>query len=73
MLANTHEETQRDDLVGDGYDPEPLLTADEVGRWLQVPTKSVYELSIPRIRIGRRRIRWRPVDVRAFLNRRREP
>ena len=60
----------RPDLVGDGYDPEPLMTAEQVGALLQVPTKSVYELGIPRVRVGRRRIRWRPADVREFINRR---
>lgn len=56
--------------VGDGYDPEPLLTAEEVGEILKVPTKSVYELPIKRVRISRRRIRWRPADVRDFIERR---
>lgn len=60
----------RPDYVGDGYDPEPLLTADEVAEILQVPRKSVYDLSIPRVRIGERRVRWRPADVREFINRR---
>jgi len=66
----TTPEEHRPDLVGDGWDPEPLLTAEEVGNILQVPTKSVYELSLPRVRIGQRRIRWRPEDVRAFIDRR---
>lgn len=57
----------RPDLVGDGYDPEPLLTAEEVGEILQVPKKSVYDLAIPRVRIGQRRVRWRPADVREFI------
>ena len=60
----------RADLVGDGYDSEPLLTAADVARLLRVPMKSVYELPIPRIRLGRRRIRWRPSDVHEFVNRR---
>ena len=64
------DEEIRHDLVGDGYDIEPLLTAEEVGRILRVPTKSVYELPIPRIRLGIRSIRWRPCDVRAFIDRR---
>jgi predicted DNA-binding transcriptional regulator AlpA len=58
------------DLVGDGYDPEPLLTARQVGAILNVPVKSVYELAIPRVRLGLRRIRWRPVDVSRFIERR---
>lgn len=58
--------------VGDGYDPEPLLTAEEVGAILKVPTKSVYELPIPRVRISRSRIRWTPADIRDFIERRLE-
>ena len=63
-------EKVRPDYVGDGWDPEPLLTAGEVAEVLQVPKKSVYDLSIPRVRIGERRVRWRPQDVKAFINRR---
>ena len=65
----TYEEV-RNDLVGDGYDVEPLFTAEDVGRILRVPAKSVYELPIARIRLGSRRIRWRPHDVHEFINRR---
>ncbi len=57
-------------LVGDGLDPEPLLKAQDVARILQVPVKSVYELPIPRVVLGVRRIRWRPADVHEFINRR---
>lgn len=63
-------EMARNDLVGDGYDSERLLTASDVAEILQVPSKSVYELPIPRIRIGLRRIRFRPADVREFIDRR---
>ena len=65
-------EELRPDLVGDGYDPEPLLTAKEVAEILRVPVKSVYELPINRVRLGRRRVRWRPEDVRDFIDRRLE-
>ena len=34
---------------------------------LKLPAKSVYELPIPRVQLGPRRIRWRPADVRAFI------
>lgn len=67
----TIEEEIRPDLVGDGYDDEPLLTVREVGEMLSVPWKSVYDLPLPRVRITRRRIRWRPADVREFIDRRR--
>jgi predicted DNA-binding transcriptional regulator AlpA len=58
------------DLVGDGFDLEPLLKARDVARILQVPEKSVYELPIPRVELGPRRIRWRPADVNEYINRR---
>ena len=45
-------ETTSPDLVGDGHDGERLLKAKEVGRWLNVPTKRVYELPIRRVRVG---------------------
>lgn len=60
------------DLVGDGLDPEPLLTAAEVGAWLKVPAKSVYGLPVRRVRLANRSVRWRPVDVREFIQRRLE-
>ena len=53
----------RPDLVGDGYDAEPLWTANQVSEFLQVPVKNVYELPIPSIRLSRRRRRWRPKTV----------
>ena len=65
-----YREAVRSKPVGDGYDDEPLLTAEEVGEILRVPVKSVYDLPIKRVRIGQRRLRWRPVDVREFVNRR---
>ncbi len=62
------EEELRPDLVGDGYDPEPLMTAREVATVLRVPEKSVYTLPIQRVILGPRRIRWRPADVRGFID-----
>lgn len=61
-------EAARTDLVGDGYDAEPLLTAKEVGKLLNVPWKSVYDLPIRRVVLGRRRIRWRLRDVVEFID-----
>ncbi|MDP2959265.1 MAG: hypothetical protein Q8N53_22780 [Longimicrobiales bacterium] len=58
------------DLVGDGFDSEVLWTASDVARVLRLPPKAVYELPIPRVRLGPRRIRWRPSDVRKFIGRR---
>lgn len=57
-------------LVGDGYDPEPLLTAEDVGLILQISTKSVYELPIPKVRLSKRRIRYRPEDIEKFIDKR---
>ncbi len=65
--GNVPHETDRFDLVGDGYDPEPLLTARDVARILNVGMGRVYELPIPRLRLGPQRIRWRPEDVRAYI------
>ncbi len=65
-------EEYRPDLVGDGFDLEPLLTAAEVAEWLQVHPKRIYELPIRRVRLSSKRIRFRPDDVRAFLERRSE-
>ena len=60
-------EEHRPDLVGDGYDSEPLWTVDQVAEYLQVPVKRVYELPIPRIRLSSRRCRWRPRIVINFV------
>lgn len=62
----------RPDLVGDGWDPEPLLSAKDVAAILGVRRSRVYELSIPRVRVSRKCLRWRPRDVREFLERRTE-
>ena len=69
--ASTPDEV-RPDLVGDGYDDEPLLDAREVGRVLCLPIKGVYDLPIPRVRVGLRSIRWRPSVIREFIERRTE-
>ena len=60
----------RPDLKGDGYDPEPLMTAEDVADVLRVREKAVYELPIPRVRVSQRRVRWRPADVREFIDNR---
>lgn len=63
----------RPDLVGDGWDPEPLLTYKEVAEILALSDpKAAYDLPIPRVRISQNRVRWRPEDVRAFIERRTE-
>ncbi len=55
-------------LVGDGYDIEPLLTAKEVAKILRVGLGRVYDLPIPRFRLGPQRIRWRAVDVKEYID-----
>lgn len=61
-------EDVRFDYKGDGYDPEPLLDYKEVAEILGLSnTNRVYELPIPRVRIGSRTFRWRPADVRAYI------
>ena len=57
----------RPDLVGDGYDVEPLLTAAQVAEILSLPLKSVYELPIRKVRLGKNRIRYRPTVIREFI------
>lgn len=69
MSATTEE---RPDLVGDGWDPEPLLKVGEVAAILGVHRNRVYELAIPRVRVSRKCLRWRPEDVRRFMERRTE-
>lgn len=45
---------------------EPLWDAKKVGEFLSLPEKSVYQLKIPRIELGPRRVRWAPAVVRQW-------
>lgn len=56
----------------DAWDPEPLMTAGQVAEALGVRRSRVYEIPVRRVRIGRRTLRWRPEDVRNYLERRSE-
>jgi predicted DNA-binding transcriptional regulator AlpA len=49
---------------------DELLTRDEVAAWLKLPVRRIYELPIPKVKLGRRTVRWRRADVEDFLNRR---
>lgn len=60
----------RPDLIGDGWDPVPLWDKDRLAEYLGVPPDSCYDLPIPRVRVSGGRIRWRPSDVREFVERR---
>lgn len=50
---------------------EPLLTARQVATILGVRDKRVYELGIPAVRLSEWSLRWRPSDVRDWIERRR--
>lgn len=65
-------DANRPDLVGDGWDPEPLWDKHDVAEHLNVPPDAVYDLPIRRVRVSTGRVRWRPRDVRAFVERRTE-
>lgn len=64
------QETLSPGLVGDGYDVEPLLTAEDVSVILRIPVKSVYTLPIPKVKLGRRTVRYCPASIRTFIERR---
>ena len=49
---------------------DDLLTRDEVAAWLKLPAKSVYDLPIPKVKLGHRTVRWRRSDVQEFIDRR---
>lgn len=44
-----------------------LLTAKEVGRILGVHPNRVYSLSIPRVQLSEKSVRWRESDVYAWI------
>jgi len=50
---------------------ERLLTAADVGRFLQLEPKKVYELSIPVVRLSERRVRYLEADVLAYVRKNR--
>ena len=59
-----------------GSEPEPgvdvdLWTAREVGAYLRIPAKKVYELPMPRVTLSARRVRFLKSDVFAFVQRHR--
>jgi len=57
-------------------DPQPLLTADEVGRLLRVKRRTVYDLvrnqGLPAVRLGVRCLRFRRDAVEAWLEARQQ-
>ena len=64
-------DTECTTVVGDGYDAEPLLKAAQVAQWLGITQQEVYRLNIPHVRIRTRSKRWKPADVRAWIEGRR--
>jgi predicted DNA-binding transcriptional regulator AlpA len=50
---------------------ERLLRAADVAAILSVPTKRVYELGIPAVRLSSRCLRWRCSDVECWVEERR--
>jgi predicted DNA-binding transcriptional regulator AlpA len=53
------------------FDGERLLTAADVGRYLAIPAKKVYDLPLHRVRLSEKRVRFLESDVRAYVNRQR--
>jgi excisionase family DNA binding protein len=54
-------------------EPENLLTMDEVAARLAIRKYAAYQLTwtgdLPVVRVGRRRVRVRPEDVAAYIDR----
>lgn len=44
-----------------------ILTATDVAKWLKVSPRQVLRLTIPRIELGFRTVRFREQDVQAWL------
>jgi len=49
---------------------DPLLTAADVARILQVRPKRVYELGIPAVHLSERALRWRASQVQRWIEER---
>jgi len=58
-------------MIPDRYDPERLLTADEVAQVLGVHRKRVYALPLPRIMLSEKCVRYRWADLAVWLQSRR--
>lgn len=50
------------------HDIDSLIDADELAHILKKPVKSVYELPIPKVKLGPRTVRWKPEDVQKFID-----
>ncbi|MFC1530972.1 helix-turn-helix transcriptional regulator [Gemmatimonadota bacterium] len=62
--------TRLADWIGDPtteHPLEPLLRASEVADILKIPLKSVYDLPVPKVRLGPGRVRFRPRDLEEYI------
>ena len=57
--------------VSEGSEDPNLMTAREVGAYLRIASKKVYELPIPRVELSARRVRWLQTDLLAYIRRQR--
>ena len=46
---------------------DTILTAEQVGAWLQIKTRQVQRLGIPALRLAHKTVRYRAADVTAWL------
>ena len=46
---------------------DPMMTPEEVAAWLKVKPRQVQRLGVPFLSFGRKTIRYRVADVRAWL------
>lgn len=63
--------TTQDDTTPVSYPPETILTAAEVGRWLRVSERTVLDMPLPRLKLGRL-VRYSAGQVLAWLEGRAE-
>jgi predicted DNA-binding transcriptional regulator AlpA len=48
-----------------------VLTAKQVGEYLQIPAKKVYELPIPKVHVSEKRVRYLESDVQEYIRKHR--
>lgn len=48
--------------------PYGLLLPAEAATLLRIPTKKIYEMDLPKVRIGSRRIRYQVKHLQSYLN-----
>ena len=46
---------------------DPILTREEVAKWLKLAPRQVERLGVPYLRLGKRTIRYRKSEVEAWL------